>query len=215
MLTKQYVTGRLEESLNQWFGPDKEQAVAILNRLARGTSNNLLTREHVLLIRAIADHFDTVLPMLASPQQALERLAHFAESYRARMALLKTCASNPIFFKTLVLLFDRSGFIHQLLCQHPEIMEEVLFSPLGQVKTVLERQREIALLPQDESFPRWLWLYVKAEQVRIAALELLGNLSIEETAEDLSRLADASLAAVWQKVDPEGRLACIALGKGP
>jgi glutamate-ammonia-ligase adenylyltransferase len=72
---------------------------------------------------------------------------------------------------------------------------------------------ELAAGPGDDRALGWLWLYVKAEQVRYAIGELLGYLDIEEVEQSLSRLADAVLTHLLHRLDPAGRFLVIALGK--
>ena len=72
---------------------------------------------------------------------------------------------------------------------------------------------ELAAGPAGPDAADWLWLYVKAEQVRYAIGELLGYLSIEEVEASLSLLADAVLTHLLRRLDPRRRLLLVALGK--
>ena len=213
LLSGQNFSEKFADKLQQWLGDKTHQAPHTFQRLICGGPHHLVTREHALLLKSLSQQFDSLFPLLSSVQSTLDRVAQFAHSYGARIPLLKMCSSNPGFFKALCLLFDRSTFIHQLLCQYPEIMEEVLLRPLGREKQLEDSLDEIALLPQDQDFPHWLWLYVKAEQVRLATLELLHPIPIEQTVHQLSNLADAAVTAALRRVDPGGELAIIALGK--
>lgn len=203
----------LQKRLQAWFGSDIDGVQETLCKLVKGGLNNLLTREQVTVFRDIAVQFDTVLPLLAQRRVTLDRFTRFTENYGARMALLKICSGNPVLFRTLCLLFDQSRFIHELLCHYPEIMEEVLFSPLGKMKNIIKRKQEIAHLPQGENFSHWLWLYVKAEQMRISALEMIHSLDFEIAEKELSQTADATIESVLDNVDPEQTIVVIALGK--
>lgn len=205
----------IEKQLVQWFGPkDATDAPQTFRTFIRGGPHNLLTREQTLLFLEVTRHFDKILPPLAHPQRTLQRLARFAERYGARTQLLKACAANRRFFLSICLLFDRSQFIHELLCQHPEIMDEVLLSVVARLKTAPEYAQELAHLPQDRGeFCNWLWLYVKAEQVRLATAEVLTDFTREQLEQNLTLLADAALGAAMRRADPDGELALIALGK--
>jgi len=213
LLSGSPISQSIEEKITRWFGNFDPSITEILRNVARGGPHNLLTREQVILFREITMHFDSVFPSLACPRRTLERLAVFAEKYGARTPLLKACSSNRSFFEALCLLFDRSRFIHNLLCKHPEIIEEVLIVHVNRIKSGDDLLKEIAHLNQGDEFPQWLWLYVKAEQVRLAIAQMLSNLSAEDLEKNLSLLADAALRFALDKVDPEKQLTVIALGK--
>ncbi len=205
----------IESRLEQWFQRPAEEVAQRLRQFALGGAQNLLTREIVLLFMEISDQFEEVLPTLARPMRTLERINTFAEYYGARKQFFKTCSQNPNFFKALCLLFDRSSFIHGLTCSHPEILEEIFSAGLRPVKDPDFMRVEIARGPResDREFSRWLWLYVKAEQVRLAIADMLEAIDTETLESQLSLLADMVLDSVLDRVDPEGELAIVALGK--
>ncbi|MGF1484578.1 MAG: hypothetical protein ACFBZ8_09455 [Opitutales bacterium] len=203
----------IEARLSEWF-PGEQDCAERLQTFAVGTSKGPLTRESVQLFLDTTRHFEGIFPQLAEPLTALDRVGGFAGSYGARKQFYKACNANPGFFQALCLLFDRSGFIHRLLAQHPGIMEELLHEAPRRDKSLDELLEEIGHLPQDApDFPRLLWQYVKAEQVRLAMGELLFERSIPEITADLSDLAEATVRTVLRRVDPEGELALVALGK--
>ena len=134
-----------------------------------------MNRELVVRFQHLVDTFDEIMPKLAQPVPTLRRIAHFAERYGTRQQFFNSCAANPQFFRVLALLFDRSTFTYELLGAHPEIAEEVLRPE------VLRKRKDAAALaggarrrPAGDGLADWLWLYVKAEQVRYAIGELLG-----------------------------------------
>lgn len=202
----------IESKLLEWFGPNEENRDERLRNFALGNARHLVTREQVQLFLDVSDNFDTILPTLAWPLRTLERVGKFAESYGARKQFFKASA-NIGFFKALCLLFDRSTFLFELLCQHPGIMEELLYEAPKRQKLVEEIRSEIDHLPKGEKFLHFLWLYVKAEQVRIAMGETLFDLPPESVELNLSRLAEATVQVVLENVDPEGELCVVALGK--
>ncbi len=207
-------SAQIQQSLLRWFGqvPEKEAEIR-LRTFALGSPNYAVTREQAQLFLNLARQFEVVLPQLARPLLSLERVSRFAESYTARKFFFKTCADNPRFFHSLCLLLDRSQFTTQLLCQHPEIMEEVLVIQNRGHKSPARLGKELGELPGGTEFPRWLWLYVKAEQVRLSISQLMGDCSVEELEQRLTQLADAALQFTLKLVDPQERLAIIGLGK--
>jgi len=200
----------LKERLQRWLGPGAE-AAAELRLFVCGDRGHPVNRELVVRFQHLADSFDEILPALAQPVPTLRRIARFAERYGTRQQFFNSCAANPQFFRVLALLFDRSTFIGELLGTHPEIVEEVLRPE------VLRQRKDAAALAADlaagENTADWLWLYVKAEQVRSAIGELLGLLTLEEVEAGLTRLADAVLLHALRRLDPAGRLLLVALGK--
>src|SRR5207249_2156226 len=127
-----------------------------------------------------------------------------------RQQFFNGCADNPQLLRVLALLCDRSSYIVELLCAHPEILEEVLRPEiLRKKKSRRDLVRQIAAGPKDERREAWLWLYVRAEQVRHAIGELLGFFLPAEVEAALSHLADAVLSHL--STDPD--LLIVALGK--
>ncbi|WP_269539171.1 hypothetical protein [Cerasicoccus fimbriatus] len=201
----------LRADLERWF-PDSDEVEARLRKFVLGDSPGLITRDAVLRFLDLAHHFDRTLPRLARPMLTLERIGRFAEHYGARRHFFRDSA-NPTLFEILSLLFDRSQFIHELLCRHPGIMEELLHEAPKRLKTRRDCRDEIQLLaPGEDGFAQRLWLYVKAEQVRMAIGELLHGLSLEAVGWALSQLAEAVVCETMALAQVEA-FTVVALGK--
>jgi glutamate-ammonia-ligase adenylyltransferase len=199
--------------LQRWFGHEPGAASA-LRVFACGDHRHIVNRELVARFQHLTACFDTFMSELARPLETLNRLARFAECYGPRRQFFDGCAANPQFLRVLALLFDRSTGIHELLCAHPEILEEVLRPEiLRRRKNAADLARELAAGPTGADYPAWLWLYARAEQVRAAIGELLGFLRLEEVEAALSLLADAVLRHALTRVDGGPRLLLVALGK--
>ncbi len=213
-LAKNQLDEALKPKLEKWFGtaPNMPEEV---RKFALGPQfHQQVTREHVSLISDLASNLDGALNGIFDPLQTLYRISQFATKYGSRLGFFKACGANPGFFNVLCQLFDRSRFVYQLLCQHPEIFAEIMEpANLRRKKTTDEILNEIGLLPDGGKFVDWLWLYVKAEQVRITVAEVVDAFNFGEGEQALTRLADAAVVAVLNRVDPEGKLGVIALGK--
>ncbi len=205
-------TEHVADRLRQWFGNEPGVADRI-RKWVLGGAGSMVTREQVQFFLDIASQFDEAFARIANPLETVMRLDKFASAYGARKAFFRTCSLNPSLFQVLCLLFDRSRFIHNVLCRHPEIMEEILALQVNRKKDRNDMIEEIRLGPDGDSFPRWLWLYVKAEQVRIAINQLLDVYGIEDVERNLTRLADAAVTVALEKADSARQLAVIALGK--
>jgi len=199
--------------LAAWFRDDPA-AVEQLGLFVRGDRTHVLTRELVVRFAELARNFDALLPTLAQPLETLRRLAQFAETYGSRQQFFNACAVNPPLLGVLARLFDRSGFIFEVLRQNPGIFEEVLRPEiLRKAKDADALRAELVAGEAAGDFAGWLWQYVKAEQIRLAIGELLEFVTPVELEERLSLLADAVLSHGLQRVDPAGRLLLVALGK--
>ncbi|GAB4277640.1 MAG: bifunctional [glutamate--ammonia ligase]-adenylyl-L-tyrosine phosphorylase/[glutamate--ammonia-ligase] adenylyltransferase [Opitutales bacterium] len=210
-LSSDILTSPLKEKLATWFSD--ERGFQAIKKLIMGTLSNQVTQEQIRLCTELSAQFDDIFSKLASPTLTIERFARLAEKYGARIAWIKTCITRPLFFQTLCLLLDRSEFIAELLTKHPEILEELLMVNITERKTKDTLIHEIQKLPQGDAFPQYLWLYVKAEQVRAAICSITHEWGFTTIQNHLSTLADATLNTVLKQIDPEESLAVIALGK--
>ncbi|GHB91229.1 hypothetical protein [Cerasicoccus arenae] len=203
--------GGISDLLSGWF-PNSEDTEQRLRRFVLGDSPGLITRDSVLRFLDLAAHFDRILPRLARPMQTLERIGRFAESYGARRHFFRD-SSNPALFESLSLLFDRSTFIYELLCRYPGMMEELLHEAPRRLKSRDECRAEIELLQGEKGGGAdRLWLYVKAEQVRLAMAELLHGVTLESVGWALSQLAEAVVLDSMQSVGIESVMV-VSLGK--
>ena len=203
----------IRDKLKEWFGDGADERESRLRKLVLGAPGNLITREHLVLFMELSKQFKEVLRPLANPLPTLERITQFAERYGARKEFFKTCQLNPQLFQALSLLFDRSEFIYELLCRYPEILEEIFATGLRRRKGIHQIEREISHLAHESDFTKWLWLYVKAEQVRLAIAELLGACDELETEEQLTDLADAVLSHLLKQFGLDEALVIVGMGK--
>ncbi|NBD38560.1 MAG: hypothetical protein GVY10_08330 [Verrucomicrobia bacterium] len=206
------VSGNLQPRLASWFGEREKEGEAALRSLATDQPNRPVTREEISLFVHLTGAFADTLPRTADPVRTLQRIASFATAYGARKEFLRTCREYPHFFTLLALLFDRSTFIHQLLCRFPFIMEELLRRTGRRRKTVRDQLDDLAHGPEKE-FPDWLWLFVKAEQVRIVGNQLLGFDSRSAMEAQLSDLAEAVCRECLRRLGIEEQMGVLAFGK--
>jgi glutamate-ammonia-ligase adenylyltransferase len=124
--------------------------------------------------------------------------------------------ADPSLFRAICLLFDRSAIIHKLVCAHPEILDELLFArmlTLHKPGSLMRREIRALATESDEETARRLWLWVKAEQVRISIAMVLSGAEPPPVELALSRVASVAVDEMLQRVDPEGELAVVAMGK--
>jgi glutamate-ammonia-ligase adenylyltransferase len=207
--TTERVPAGVAARIERWFGPDPHAADE-LRMFACGGRHVLITRELVIRFQHVAGAFDGFLHELARPLVTLARLARFAERYGTRRQFLGFCAENPKLFRLFSILCDRSEAVVELLCAHPEIIEEVLRPEiLRRRRKARELDNDIAAAAREPGFSGWLWLFVRAEQVRHAFGGILGSLGPEEIEAAMTGLADAVLRHLTRR----SGVLVVALGK--
>ncbi len=201
------------EKLEKWF-PSEKEAATELRAFVLGESHRRLSQDQVTRFQNLVETFDKVLPGLASPFRVLRRISSFAGRYGTPTQFLHACSANTRFFQVLALLFDRSRFIYETLCRHPEIFDEVLRPEiLKRKKSVEETLAELRAANGDRELRDWLWIYVRAEQIRLAIGELLEFNEAAESVASLTVLADAVVTYAIEQFNPPGDFLPVALGK--
>jgi glutamate-ammonia-ligase adenylyltransferase len=208
-LTTERAPPKVSALVERWFGQSPDAAEA-LRFFARGGRHMPVTRELAVRFQHVAGAFDGFHGELARPLATLSRLSRFADRYGTRQQFLGFCAENAGLFRTFSILFDRSESVAELLRAHPEIVEEV-FRPQvlrrrARIRTI---EREISAAARTAGFRDWLWLYVRAEQVRHALGGILGTLGPEAIEAAMSGLADA----VLRELTRDSGVLVVALGK--
>jgi len=207
--TAERVPAVIASRIDRWFGADPNAADE-LRMFACGGRHVLITRELVVRFQHVADAFDGFLHELARPLGTLARLARFAERYGTRRQFLSFCAENPRLFRVFSMLCDRSETVVELLCAHPEIIEEVLRPEiLSRRRGARELDEDISKAASAPGFSDWLWLFVRAEQVRHAMGGILGDLNAEQIEAAMTALADA----VLRRLTRDSGVLVVALGK--
>jgi glutamate-ammonia-ligase adenylyltransferase len=207
----------IEAMIAKVFWGPRPPIEAGLRRLALGDAPiRVITRETALLMIDLSGTFPEALAPSAHPLRTLGRVNEYADRYGARKSFLRLCAGNLPFFKALCKLFDRSSFIHALVCAHPEILEELMMTGtlrLNKMGRVMRREIRALETDADEETAKALWLWIKAEQVRIAMAQVLSMVNLERVEFALSRLASVVVDEMLRRVDPEGEMAVVAMGK--
>jgi glutamate-ammonia-ligase adenylyltransferase len=207
-LTTDHAPQRISALIESWLGANPEAAEG-LRVFARGGRHMPVTRELVVRFQHVASAFDGFHDRLARPLQTLSRLSRFAERYGTRQQFLGFCAENPGLFRTFAILFDRSESVAELLRAHPEIVDEVIRPEVLRRRSRRAVKGEITAASRMPGFRDWLWLFVRAEQVRHALCGILGTLGPEEIESEMTGLAEA----VLRELSRDSGLLVVALGK--
>ncbi len=168
-----------------------------------------------------------ILEYAHRPLVTLGRLLDFLESIARRTSYLSLLTEYPVATSRLMHMLDTSDWAAQYLTRHPILLDELL-----DARTLMERpdwdaftqDLNAQLEPQrgdTEQLMDTLREAHHAQQFRLLAQDLSGELTVEELADDLSRLADimaeATLREVWLSMSKrhreKPRFAIIAYGK--
>jgi [glutamine synthetase] adenylyltransferase / [glutamine synthetase]-adenylyl-L-tyrosine phosphorylase len=208
-LATERVPEAVARRIARWFGADPGAEEA-LRLFAVGGRHHLVTREMVVWFQHVARAFDGFHGELARPLATLARLARFAERYGTRRQFLGFCAENPALFRVFSILLDRSEADAELLGAHPEILEEVLRPEILRRRSGARGLAgDLSAAARSPGFRDWLWLYVRAEQVRCALGGILGDLDQEGIEAAMTGLADA----VLRHLTRDSGVLVVALGK--
>ncbi len=155
----------------------------------------------------------------------LGRLLDFLEAVARRSAYLSLLTEYPHTLERVIRMMHASGWAATFLTQHPILLDELLDDRGGiddpaQVAASLDARMQEA----EGDTERQLDILREthhAQQFRLLALDLAGELSVERLADHLSALADVVVAAAvrwaWKTVASrhveEPRFAVIAYGK--
>ncbi|WP_020651575.1 bifunctional [glutamate--ammonia ligase]-adenylyl-L-tyrosine phosphorylase/[glutamate--ammonia-ligase] adenylyltransferase [Massilia niastensis] len=178
---------------------------------------------------------DCALPQIAtvvgeagigSHSATLGRLLDFFEAIARRSAYLSLLTEYPHTLERVIRMINASGWAATFLTQHPLLLDELLddrnngAGDLAELAASLDQQ----LLDAAGDTERQLDILREvhhAQQFRLLALDLAGELSVERLADHLSALADTIVGATvrhaWRTVATrhreEPRFAVIAYGK--
>lgn len=218
----------LETKLNEMDFPEADAAAKRLLAFWRSTriqtlSDAYRTKTISLINTAMAD----MLEYAHKPLVTLERMLNFLESIAKRTSYISLLTEFPVATSRLMHMLDTSDWAAQYLTRHPILLDELL-----DARTLMER-------PDWDEFTKDLNTQLEAhrgdteqlmdilrethhaQQFRLLAQDLNGELTVEELADDLSRLADimaeATLREVWLSMNKRHRevpkFAIIAYGK--
>ncbi|WP_198937202.1 bifunctional [glutamate--ammonia ligase]-adenylyl-L-tyrosine phosphorylase/[glutamate--ammonia-ligase] adenylyltransferase [Herbaspirillum camelliae] len=174
---------------------------------------------------------NTSLPLLAALHYdqlpALGRLLDLLEAIARRAAYLALLTEYPYALQRLVRMIGASGWAATYLTRHPLLLDELLddrnLKAASDWTAFAENcRRQLATAEGDTE--RQLDILRElhhAEQFRLLAQDLEGDLSVEKLADELSALADVlvqvTIEAVWQTIAQRHRevpqFAVIAYGK--
>ena len=186
------------------------------------------------LPEASRQRFDLLMPLIiyqmsliSNPDSTLIRIISILESICRRASYLAMLTENPSALKILIKLSEGSLWLTQYLIQHPILIDELLdinhFYTKPDFASIKEKLRKDLLEAKDDIEHQMnIMRNIKHATIfKLAALEVIGDISVENLSDYLTELADLiieeTLLLVWghmyaEQNDPP-KFAVIAYGK--
>ena len=216
-LDRMHETGLVSELLPDHLGQlgfaDPDRAAATIERLTEnlGRRANVMQQVLVIMVEALATTPD--------PDLGLVRLAWLLDgSYRIG-TILPVLRDSPIAISDIARLLGSSRVAAGWMRNHPEFARS-LMSPeeLAIARTVEDLMAEATEAMQPAAGDHDLQMaelrrFVRREQLRVAARDILGLASIIEIPQELTIIADVAVAAAVDSLAPEVPFAVIGMGR--
>ncbi len=207
------VSELLPNHLKQLGFAEPDRAAATIERLTEnlGRRANVMQQVLVIMVESLATTPD--------PDLGLVRLAWLLDgSYRVG-TILPVLRDSPIAISDIARLLGSSRVAAGWMRNHPEFARS-LTNPeeLTQARTAEDLAAEAIEAMQSASGDHDLRMaelrrFVRREQLRVAARDILGLASIIQIPEELTNIADAAVAAAVDSLAPEVPFAVIGLGR--
>ena len=216
-LDRMHETGLVSELLPDHLGQlgfaDPDRAAATIERLTEnlGRRANVMQQVLVIMVEALATTPD--------PDLGLVRLAWLLDGSFRIGTILPVLRDSPIAISDIARLLGSSRVAAGWMRNHPEFARS-LMNPeeLADARTVEALIAEATEAMQSAEGDHDLQMaelrrFVRREQLRVAARDILGLASIIEIPEELTIIADAAVAAAVEALAPEVPFAVIGLGR--
>ncbi len=140
------------------------------------------------------------------PNIALKNFSRFSDLISDKNHFYSLLATNPDFHKNLIFLFSGSQVLTDTLFQNPSLIDWLrLPGVLSKSKKKDVFQRDYYELAGDDynsdRTPSLLRQFKKREYLRVGLRDLLGLASFEETAGDITHIADVTMQIAYEYAD--------------
>ena len=216
-LDRMHETGLVSELLPDHLGQlgfeDPDRAAGTIERLTEnlGRRANVMQQVLVIMVEALATTPD--------PDLGLIRLAWLLDGSFRVGTILPVLRDSPIAISDIARLLGSSRVAAGWMRNHPEFAR-LLMDPeeLAIARTAEELTADATEAMQSAAGDHDLQMaelrrFVRREQLRVAARDILGLASIIEIPEELTLIADAAVAAAVDGLAPEVPFAVIGLGR--
>ena len=223
-------TLKLEDAhfaLKKFGFKSSNEAYQVLDGLKRSS-------RYLHLPEASRQRFDLLMPLIihqmsliSNPDSTLIRIISILESICKRASYLAMLTENPSALKILIKLSEAGSWLTQYLIQHPILIDELLdinhFYRKPDFAAIKEKLSKDLLEAKDDIEQQMnIMRNIKHATIfKLAALEVIGDVSVENLSDYLTELADLlideTLKLVWGHMYPEQndppKFAVIAYGK--
>ncbi|WP_420618076.1 bifunctional [glutamine synthetase] adenylyltransferase/[glutamine synthetase]-adenylyl-L-tyrosine phosphorylase [Candidatus Poriferisocius sp.] len=216
-LDRLHETGLVSELLPAHLGQlgfgDPDRAAATIERLTEnlGRRANVMQQVLVIMVEALATTPD--------PDLGLVRLAWLLDGSFRVGTILPVLRDSPIAISDIARLLGSSRVAAGWMRNHPEFARS-LMNPeeLAHARTAEALVAEATEAMQSAAGDHDLQMaelrrFVRREQLRVAARDILGLASIIEIPQELTLIADAAVAAAVDSLAPEVPFAVIGMGR--
>ena len=216
-LDRMHETGLVSELLPAHLGQlgfaDPDRAAATIERLTEnlGRRANVMQQVLVIMVEALATTPD--------PDLGLVRLAWLLDGSFRVGTILPVLRDSPIAISDIARLLGSSRVAAGWMRNHPEFARS-LMNPeeLAHARTAEALVAEATEAMQSAAGDHDLQMaelrrFVRREQLRVAARDILGLASIIEIPQELTLIADAAVAAAVDSLAPEAPFAVIGMGR--
>ena len=207
------VSELLPDRLRQLGFADPDRSAATIERLTEnlGRRANVMQQVLVIMVEALATTPD--------PDLGLVRLAWLLDGSYRISTILPVLRDSPIAISDIARLLGSSRVAAGWMRNHPEFARS-LMSPadLTGARTAEALAAEAVESMESAGADRDMQMaelrrFVRREQLRVAARDILGLASIIQIPEELTIIADAAVSAAVDSLAPEMPFAVIGLGR--
>ncbi len=181
----------------------------------RGFRDGEAASRHLRVLDGIDDELVERIAAVASPDTALASLVRIGEAWGVPR-LLEALRSDAALRERLLIVLGTSEALGDFLCRHPDHVADLADGTLATAPVTLEAMRGQLAHAEDADSLRVEYF---RKVLHIAARDLTGVTSFEESSAELSDLACATLGRALELVCAEDeestkvRLAVVAMGK--
>ena len=216
-LDRMHETGLVSELLPDHLGQlgfeDPDRAAEAIERLTEnlGRRANVMQQVLVIMVEALATTPD--------PDLGLIRLAWLLDGSFRIGTILPVLRDSPIAISDIARLLGSSRVAAGWMRNHPEFArllmdpEELAIARTGGELTANATEAMQSAADDRDLQMAELRRFVRREQLRVAARDILGLASIIEIPEELTLIADAAVSAAVDGLAPEVPFAVIGLGR--
>ena len=210
-------TARWQQRLHELGFSEPQRALQILQANLEGNAYGAPPPDAKRAFAAILPELLTACARTPDPDRALIGLERLADAFPNRAALFAAYAESPEVLTRLTELAQSPPLWNRLL-GNLELLDMLFGEEIVAKGAKTREQHRNALRKRLESCRTVnaqvanLAAYARREQLRIGARDLWGETTPDQTAHDLTALAETLLTCLWELVAPESPMLIVGFG---